>query len=57
MRKLRLRGVNDLLKDTRLSNDRKNSDADLYDSAITLPFKSGLNMNAGRKEEVNERGK
>lgn len=56
MRKLRLREVNDLFKDSQLSNDRKDPDPWLYDSSIALPFKSGLNMKVGRRERINEMG-
>lgn len=43
---------------TQLSNDRRNLDPDLYDSSITLLFKSGLNMNGGKKREgIHEMGK
>lgn len=56
-RKQELREISDLSYDTQLSNKRKDSDQGPYDCSITLPFKSGLNMNAGRREGTNEIGK
>ena len=56
-RKQELREVSDLSYDTQLSNNRKDSDQGLNDCNLTLPFKSGLSMEVGRREGTNETGK